>query len=894
MKARAGRHPLVVPEVVQTSAMDCGPACLKGLLEGFGIRASYPRLREACQTDVDGTSIDTIEEVAIQLGLDAEQVIIPVDHVLLEEAGALPAMAVVRLSTGLTHFVLIWRRHGRVVQVMDPATGRRWPSATQVEKELFVHRTAVPADAWRDWAAGDEFQGALARRIEGLGVARRTADSLRARALEDSSWRSVAALDAAVRATTSLTRAGGLAKGREAARGLEAFVVRATSEVDEAKPSISLSYWFARPDPDDSSQLLLRGAVLVRARGVRDDRPDDEQARRALPIELAAALEEAPARPGRDLIGFLRADGLLAPTALLAALGLASGAVALEALLFRGMLEMAGLLDLTRQRLGALAGLGAFLVLLLGMDLVSTGGLLRMGRHLEARLRLAFLGKIPRLADAYFQSRLASDLAERGHAIQQLRLLPRVGGQLLQAVLTLLATTAGIIWLDPATTRLALVAALLLVTIPLAAQPQLIERDLRLRTHTGALGRYYLDAMLGLVPIRAHGAEGALRREHAATLAEWARAGLDLQRGHLLYRGIQSTVGTGLVIWLVFDHLARVGESGSVLLLIYWALHLPVIGEEVGLLALQYPSLRNATLRMLEPLGAPEDADGEPSKQTPAADSGQPPSLLLEGVSVRAAGHTLLREIDLRLEPGEHVAIVGPSGAGKSTLVALLLGWHRPSAGRLLADGERLAGARLDALRRHTAWVDPSVRLWNRPLLDNLRYGNDNVAADDIQSAIHDASLIGALERLPDGLQTPLGDGGALLSGGEGQRVRFARGLLREAVQLAVLDEPFRGLDRKQRAELLANARRRWRNATLLWVTHEIEETTSFPRVVVVDDGRIVEDGAPGELTTRPGSRYAALLDADRRVRSEVWGDARWTRLRVEAGRIVEAPQGPS
>ena len=85
----------LAPEVVQTSAMDCGPASLKCLLEGFGVRVSYGRLREACQTDVDGTSIDTLEEVAKQLGLDAEQMMLPHDHLLLPEAAALPALAVV-------------------------------------------------------------------------------------------------------------------------------------------------------------------------------------------------------------------------------------------------------------------------------------------------------------------------------------------------------------------------------------------------------------------------------------------------------------------------------------------------------------------------------------------------------------------------------------------------------------------------------------------------------------------------------------------------------------------------------------------------------------------------------------------------------------------------------
>ena len=101
-----------------------------------------------------------------------------------------------------------------------------------VSEAVFV-QTAVPADAWREWASGAEFQGALGRRIEALDVPRRNADALRARAIEDSSWRSVAALDAAVRASTSLTKAGGLARGREAERGLEAFVARATSEVEE-------------------------------------------------------------------------------------------------------------------------------------------------------------------------------------------------------------------------------------------------------------------------------------------------------------------------------------------------------------------------------------------------------------------------------------------------------------------------------------------------------------------------------------------------------------------------------------------------------------------------------------------------------------------------------------
>ena len=114
------------PEVIQTSAMDCGPASLKCLLDGFGRPVSYGRLREACQTDVDGTSIDTLEDVAVALGTEAEQIVVPLDHVLRSEARALPAIIVVRLPNGLTHFVVLWRKLGPYVQVMDPGTGRRW------------------------------------------------------------------------------------------------------------------------------------------------------------------------------------------------------------------------------------------------------------------------------------------------------------------------------------------------------------------------------------------------------------------------------------------------------------------------------------------------------------------------------------------------------------------------------------------------------------------------------------------------------------------------------------------------------------------------------------------------------------------------------------------------
>src|SRR5690606_9421600 len=173
---------LLIPEVVQTSAMDCGPASLASLLAGFGLPVNYGRLREACQTDVDGTSIDTIEDVARALGLDAEQVVVPVDHTLRPDAGLLPALTVVRLPNGLTHFVVIWRAQLGWVQLMDPAAGRVWMRASKLLERLYIHAMPVAAADWREWAGGDDFLQVLRARMRELGAEDR---ELLARAIAD-------------------------------------------------------------------------------------------------------------------------------------------------------------------------------------------------------------------------------------------------------------------------------------------------------------------------------------------------------------------------------------------------------------------------------------------------------------------------------------------------------------------------------------------------------------------------------------------------------------------------------------------------------------------------------------------------------------------------------------
>lgn len=907
---RNPRKRFFVPEVVQTSEMDCGPASLKALLEGFGVVANYGRLREACQTSVDGTSIDTLEEVAVRLGLQAEQIMLPADHLLLDEARALPALVVVRLPNGLTHFVVVWSRHGNWVQVMDPGAGRRWLTARRFLDELFVHRFPVPAVAWREWAGTSGFLDPLRRRLRDLSIPDEAAAGLESRALADPGWRSLAALDAATRLIAAVVRAGGLEAGNEAGALLERLFesnrrgpVRPSAGGDGTAMGLPIPppYWSVEPMPPEASpgagaHLLLRGAVLVRVTGVRALAAAEGEVAEVLSPDLAAVLAEPPPRPDREIWRALRQDGLLTPGALAAALGMASLGVTVQALLFQGLLRLGQSFNLVGQRIGALSALFVFLAGLFLLELPITAVVQRIGRRLETRLRVLFLEKIPRLGDHYFHSRLTSDMTQRAHDLRQLRALPALGVEASRLFFQLVLTSAGVIWLQPASASLAVLSALAFVALSWAAYPALEERDLRLRSHLGGLSRFYLDALLGLIPLRMHGAERGFRRQHESLLVEWVRAGFDFERAAVALQGAGAVLYSGFAVWMLFDYVAKGGEVGGVLLLFYWTLNLPKLGQTLVESVQRYPTLRNRVLRMLEPLGAPdEDEAGSPLDAVPSGkgqDSGDRDAggtrIEMRGGCVRAGGHTILEDISFDVRPGDHLAIVGPSGAGKSSLVGILLGWHRPAGGECLVDGQPLDGARLRRLRRETAWVDPAVQLWNRTLMENLTYGNDAEASSANGLSIEDADLFAVFERLENGLQTVLGEGGGLVSGGEGQRVRLGRAMNRGGVRLVILDEPFRGLHREQRRSLLRKAREFWREATLICVTHDVGETLSFGRVLLIEAGRIVEDGDPSELAARPDSRYRAMLDAETRVREGMWGDVTWRRLWMEEGRLTD------
>ncbi len=874
--------------------MDCGPAALTCLLAGFGVHVQYARIREACSTSVDGTSIDSVEEIACMFGLDAEQILAPAEHIVEDLANNLPALAILRQGHG-NHLVVLWRHVGNWIQIMDPAQGGRWMRIDELVGELYQHKHVLPQADWREWMGEEEQRRILGARLLRLG-AKETA-SAQNWADEDPGWSRHGALDAAVRMTQSLIDAGIMRRGAQAATCAQELAAQACATTDHASAIISPRFWSVVP-AEEGDCLVMRGAVLMTAKASASEGQPAALPVPELPSELRAAREQPLENPALELWKILRDEGLRRPLMILGGILVAAFAVTLEALLFRTLLDVQVELALPWQRAGALAAVVALLCAALLLEVSNMRGLMGLGRLLESRFRMMLLRKLPRLGVDYFHSRLVSDMAERSHAVDVLRTLPALAGQVVEATAKMLMIVLAIAWLYPQVAMEALLLCMAVLVLPCLFHPFLVGREMRMRIHNASLSRGYLDALLGMSAIRAHDAERTLRREHDSRILPWSNASRRLNRLEVLDEGAQTLVGLAGAALIITVSLAQLQGDPTVLLLAYWVLQLPAQGQAIAMRAREYPAHRNTIMRILEPCHAPEveapehlPASRAAGAVAAVAEAGV--AIEMRNMTVVLGGHVVLDDLNLRISPGEHVAVVGRSGSGKSTLVGMLLGWHSAPGETLWVDGVCLGKQDISRLRDRTAWIDPAAQIWNRPLLDNLVYGAAEDDALDIAAVLETAQLHAVLQDLEDGLQTQMGESGGRLSGGEAQRLRIGRALLRRDARLVVLDEPFRGLEREQRQAFLLRVRAWWPEATLLFVSHDISDAMGFDRVLVMDQGQIVEEGVPRDLATDVDSRFGLLFRGEREVNSGVWGATTWKRLRLEKGRLEPAPQTP-
>lgn len=221
-----------------------------------------------------------------------------------------------------------------------------------------------------------------------------------------------------------------------------------------------------------------------------------------------------------------------------------------------------------------------------------------------------------------------------------------------------------------------------------------------------------------------------------------------------------------------------------------------------------------------------------------------------------------LTGIDLTLVPGTRTALVGPSGAGKSTLVGLLLGFIAPTGGQILVNGAPLTALPMEDWRAHLAYVPQRPHLFAASIHENISLGRPNADRREVAWAAAMAGADHFIEHLPHRYDTPIGERGARLSGGEAQRIAIARAFLRDA-PLLILDEPTSALDPSTEAAIRAALERLMRERTVLVVAHRLNTVATADQIVVLDQGRVVEAGTHRDLLAR-GALYARLAGRTR------------------------------
>jgi len=264
------------------------------------------------------------------------------------------------------------------------------------------------------------------------------------------------------------------------------------------------------------------------------------------------------------------------------------------------------------------------------------------------------------------------------------------------------------------------------------------------------------------------------------------------------------------------------------------------------------------------PLAAPAVEEGRGARAPAAARhrSTRPPRLLFDDVafSYDGSGSPALDGFALDVASGQTVALLGATGAGQTTATHVLLRWLEPSRGRVLVDDVPLSTLSPEEWRRRVAWVPQHPRLFHGTVRENLLLAREDASDADLDRALDLARLRDVVHALPLGLETPVGEGGERLSGGEAQRLALARAWLKDAPVL-VLDEPTAQLDLGTEAAVVEMMGRLREGRTVLLVAHRLTTVAAADRVACVSQGRVVEEGAPAVLAGT-GSVYPRLRAA--------------------------------